>query len=266
MSVPFANVASAYFELKGEIDAAVSRVLSGGRYINGAELEQFEEEFARYCGARHCVGVSNGLDALMLILLALGIGTNDEVIVPSNTFIATWLSVSHSGATPIPVEPCEKTFNLDPDRIEAAITSRTRAIVPVHLYGAPAEIDPINAVARRHGLAVIEDAAQAHGAIYFGKRVGSCATAAAFSFYPTKNLGAMGDGGAVTTSDAQLAARLRRLRNYGSDVRSKYDALGFNMRLDEIQAAILRVKLRCLDEWNEQTTIASGCVRARTNS
>ena len=267
MSVPFANVASAYFELKGEIDAAVSRVLSGGRYINGAELEQFEEEFARYCGARHCVGVSNGLDALMLILLALEIGANDEVIVPSNTFIATWLSVSHAGATPIPVEPCEKTFNLDPDRIEAAITSRTRAIVPVHLYGAPADIDPINAVARRHGLAVIEDAAQAHGAIYFGKRVGSCATAAAFSFYPTKNLGAMGDGGAVTTSDAQLAAKLRRLRNYGSDVRSKHDALGFNMRLDEIQAAILRVKLRCLDEWNERRrSLAAVYARELTHS
>lgn len=267
MSVPFANVAAAYFELKGEIDAAVSRVLSGGRYINGVELEQFEEEFARYCGARHCVGVSNGLDALMLILRALEIGANDEVIVPSNTFIATWLSVSHAGATPIPVEPCEDTFNLDPDRIEAAITSRTRAIVPVHLYGAPADLDPINAVAGRHGLPVIEDAAQAHGAIYSGKRVGSCGVAAAFSFYPTKNLGAMGDGGAVTTSDAQLAARLRRLRNYGSDVRSSYDTLGFNMRLDEVQAAILRVKLRCLDEWNERRqSLAAAYARELTFS
>lgn len=194
--------------------------------------------------------MANGLDALHLIVRALDIGPGDEVIVPSNTFIATWLAVSYAGATPVPVEPDPRTYNLDPARIEAAITPRTKAIMPVHLYGQPAEMDVINAIARKHGLKVIEDSAQAQGAHYKGQRTGGLGDAAGHSFYPGKNLGAFADAGAVTTNDAQLAGRVRTLRNYGSKVKYHYEAQGINSRLDEIQAAFLRVKLRHLDEWN----------------
>ena len=202
----------------------------------------------------HCVGVANGLDALRLALLAMGIGAGDEVIVPSNTYIATWLAVSQSGATPVPVEPVESTYNLDPDKIEAAITPRTKAILPVHLYGQPADLDPILAVARKHGLRVLEDAAQAHGARYKGKRIGRHGDVVAWSFYPSKNLGALGDAGAVTTNDPELADRVRVLRNYGSRVKYVNEVKGCNSRLDPVQAAVLRVKLRHLDEWNARRT------------
>lgn len=232
------------------IREAFQRVIDSGWYVLGQETEAFEQEFAAYCGAAHCVGVANGLDALHLILRGYDIGAGDEVIVPSNTFIATWLAVSEAGATPVPVEPDAHSFNLDPARIEAAITPRTRAIMPVHLYGLPAEMDAINEVARRHGLRVIEDAAQAHGARYRGRRTGSLGDAAGFSFYPGKNLGALGDGGAITTNDGALAERLRLLRNYGARVKYRHDVVGVNSRLDELQAAVLRAKLPRLDAEN----------------
>ncbi|HEY5975462.1 MAG TPA: DegT/DnrJ/EryC1/StrS family aminotransferase [Geobacteraceae bacterium] len=249
-SIPFLDLKATYTELQDELDAAYRRVMESGWYLLGAELQAFEAEFAAYCGAQHCIGVANGLEALHLVLQAWGIGPGDEVIVPSNTYIATWLAISHCGARPVPVEPVATTANLDPARLEAAITPRTRAILPVHLYGQPADMDPINEIARRHGLKVLEDAAQAHGAGYRGKRAGQLGDAAGFSFYPGKNLGAFGDGGAVTTDDADLAARVRLLRNYGSRVKYVNEAAGYNSRLDELQAAFLRVKLRHLDGWN----------------
>jgi dTDP-4-amino-4,6-dideoxygalactose transaminase len=250
VSVPFLDLHAAYAELRAPIDAAVARVLASGHYIGGPEVERFEAAFARYCGAAQCVGVGNGLDALHLALLAMDVRPGDEVIVPSNTFIATWLAVAQAGAVPVPVEPDPATFDIDPARIEAAITPRTRVIVPVHLYGQPADLDSILAIARRHGLKVLEDAAQAQGARYRGRRLGAHGDAVAWSFYPGKNLGAMGDAGAVTTSDPTLAERLRGLRNYGSQVKYVHDVRGFNTRLDPIQAAILSVKLERLDEWN----------------
>lgn len=252
MSVPFLDLKAPCDELRDDLDAAFRRVMESGWFILGREVEAFEAEFAAYCGARHCIGVGNGLDALHLILRAMEIGPGDEVLVPSNTYIATWLAVSYTGATPVPVEPDEATWNIDPKRLEAAITSRTRAILPVHLYGQPADMDPILEVAKRHGLKVVEDAAQAHGARYKGRRTGSLGDAAGFSFYPGKNLGALGDGGAVTTDDDGLAARIRMLRNYGSREKYVNEVVGFNSRLDELQAALLRVKLRHLDEWNER--------------
>lgn len=250
VTIPFLDLKAAYVELKGEIDAAVARVLDSGWYILGAEVEAFEQEYADYCAAEHCIGLANGLDALHLGLRALDIGAGDEVIVPSNTYIASWLAVSQCGATPVPVEPDPQTYNIDPARIEAAITSRTRAIMPVHLYGQPADLDAIVAIARHHGLRVIEDAAQAHGARYRGQRIGAHGDLVAWSFYPGKNLGAFGDAGAVTTNDAALAARLRVLRNYGSRVKYVNDEAGWNSRLDPLQAAALRVKLKHLDGWN----------------
>lgn len=252
MKVPFLDLKASYLELKEELDAAYERVLESGRYVLGREVQEFEEEFAAYCGAGHCVGVANGLDALHLILRACGIGEGDEVIVPSNTYIATWLAVSYAGARPVPVEPDESTCNIDPGLVEAAITPRTRAIIPVHLYGQPADMDPVCEIAGRHGLKVVEDAAQAHGARYKGRRAGSLGDAAGFSFYPGKNLGAVGDGGAVLTNDAELANRVRLLRNYGSQAKYHNEVRGFNSRLDELQAAFLRVKLTRLDEWNER--------------
>jgi len=250
VKVPFLDLGAAYLELKPEIDAAVARVLNSGCYIGGEEVEAFEAEWAAYCEANHAVGVGNGLDALHLALRALGVGPGDEVIVPSNTYIATWLAVSHCCATPIPVEPDERTYNIDPSLIEAAITPRTKAIIPVHLYGQPADLEPILSIARRHSLRVVEDAAQAHGARYKGKRIGAHSDIAAWSFYPSKNLGAMGDSGAITTNDSQLADRIRILSNYGSRAKYVNEIQGFNSRLDPIQAAILRVKLKVLDEWN----------------
>lgn len=252
MNVPFLDLKAQYRELHEQLDAAYRRVAESGRFILGPEVEQFESEFAAYCGAKHCVGAGNGLDALHLILRAAGIGSGDEVIVPGNTYIATWLAVSYAGATPIPVEPDERTYNIDPDKIEAAITERTRAIMAVHLCGQPADMDAINEVALRHDLKVIEDCAQAHGASYKGAGAGTLGFAAAFSFYPGKNLGALGDGGAVTTNNDELARRLRIMGNYGSEVKYYNEIKGINSRLDEVQAAFLRVKLARLDEWNVQ--------------
>ncbi|OGW92207.1 MAG: erythromycin biosynthesis sensory transduction protein eryC1, partial [Omnitrophica bacterium RIFCSPHIGHO2_02_FULL_63_14] len=235
---------------RAAFDRAVKTVMRSGRFILGPEVEAFEAEFARYCGSKNGVGVANGLDALHLVLRAWGIGAGDEVIVPSNTYIATWLAVSITGARPVPVEPDERTYNIDPARIERAITRRTKAVIPVHLYGQTADMDPVRRLARRHGLKVLEDAAQAHGARYKGRRTGSLGDAAAFSFYPTKNLGAFGDAGAVTTDDKKLADRLRVLRNYGSRVKYHNEIQGFNSRLDELQAAFLRVKLCRLEAGN----------------
>jgi dTDP-4-amino-4,6-dideoxygalactose transaminase len=236
---------------EGPIRAGIARVIDSGWYVLGEEVAAFEREFAAYCEVKHCIGVADGLDALTLILKAYGIGEGDEVIVPSNTFIATWLAVSQTGATPVPVEPNLRTHNIDPTRIEAAITPRTKALMPVHLYGQPADMAPLLREARRHGLKVIEDAAQAHGARYEGKRAGSLGDAAGFSFYPGKNLGALGDGGAITTNDEALAAKLRMLRNYGSSIKYKHEMAGVNSRLDEIQAAVLRAKLPSLDADND---------------
>ena len=248
--IPFLDLKAPYLELKQELDEAIARVVSSGWFIGGSEVDQFEDEFAQYCGATHAVGVANGLDALHLALRAMDVGPGDEVIVPSNTYIATWLAVSQCGATPVPVEPDARTYNIDPALIEAAITPRTKVILPVHLYGQPADMDPILAIARKHGLRVLEDGAQAHGARYKGQRLGAHGDAVAWSFYPGKNLGAMGDGGAVTTNDAQLADRIRVLRNYGSRVKYVNEVQGYNSRLDPLQAAILRVKLVHLDAWN----------------
>jgi dTDP-4-amino-4,6-dideoxygalactose transaminase len=265
--IPFLDLAEMHRAINLELEEAFSRVLRSGWYILGKEVEAFEREFADYCGAKHCIGVGNGLEGLHLILLAYGIGAGDEVIVPSNTFIATWLAVSQCGATPVPVEPDDHTYNLDPARIEAAITARTRAIMPVHLYGQTADMDVVNAVAARHNLLVIEDAAQAQGALYRGRKAGGLSHAAATSFYPGKNLGALGDAGAMLTNDDGLAAKLRRLRNYGSDIKYKHDVLGVNSRLDEVQAALLRVKLRYLDAWNRRRQeIADRYTKAFTGS
>ena len=250
--IHFLNLGAPYKELKSEIDAAVQRVLDSGWFILGAEVDAFESEWAAYCGSAHAVGLANGLDALVLALRALEVGPGDEVIVPSNTYIATWLAVSAVGATPVPVEPIPETFNIDPARIGAAITARTKVILPVHLYGQPVDLDPILALARQHGLRVVEDAAQAHGAKYKGKRVGAHSDVVCWSFYPGKNLGAMGDGGAITTDNAELADRIRVLRNYGSRVKYVNEVQGVNSRLDPIQAAILRAKLPYLDAWTER--------------
>ena len=254
MNVPFLDLGAAYRELQSEIDAAVARSMASGYYIGGPEVESFEEAFATYCGVSHAVGVANGLDALHLTLRAMDVGPGDEVIVPSNTYIASWLAVSQCGATPVPVEPDARTYNIDPALIEAAITPRTKVMLPVHLYGQPADMDPILAIARKHGLRILEDGAQAHGARYKGQRLGAHGDAVAWSFYPGKNLGAMGDGGAVTTNDAQLADRIRVLRNYGSRVKYVNEVQGYNSRLDPLQAAILCVKLAKLGEWNVRRT------------
>ena len=252
--VPFLDLQSIQLEHRDQLAAAFERVLHSGWYILGDEVKSFEQEYAAYCGARFAVGVANGLDALSLVLRALDIGPGDEVIVPSNTYIATWLAVSHVGATPVPVEPDPRTFNLDPARIAAAITSRTRALLPVHLYGQPADMKAILQIARRHRLHVLEDGAQAHGARLRGERLGAHGDAVAWSFYPGKNLGALGDGGAVTTNDEALAERLRELRNYGSKVKYHNTVIGYNSRLDELQAAFLRAKLPHLDAANRRRT------------
>jgi len=248
--IPFLELRPAYLELKDEIDAAVARVLDSGWYIFGQEVEAFEEEFARYCGASECVGVGNGLDALHLGLRAMDVGPGDEVIVSSNSYIATLLAVSLVGATPVLVEPDPATHNLDPNGIEAALTDRTKVLLPTHLYGQPADLDPMLDLAKKHGLRLLEDAAQAHGARYKGRRIGAHGDAVAWSFYPSKNLGAMGDAGALTTNDPDLARRVRTLGNYGSSVRYVNEVQGINSRLDPIQAAILRVKLGVLEDWN----------------
>ena len=252
MKIPFLDLGAAYRELKTEIDAAVSRVLESGCYILGPEVEAFETEWAAYCDAKHAVGLANGLDALVLALRALNVGPGDEVILPSNTYIATWLAVSAVGAKPVPIEPNPATHNIDTKRIAAAITPQTKVLLPVHLYGQPADMDPILNIAQRHGLRVIEDAAQAHGAHYKGQRIGAHGDIVCWSFYPGKNLGALGDAGAITTNDAALAERVALLRNYGSRQKYVNEEVGVNSRLDPIQAAVLRVKLTVLDEWTER--------------
>jgi dTDP-4-amino-4,6-dideoxygalactose transaminase len=252
MKVPFLDLRPAYDELRSDLNAAYHRVMESGQYLLGPELEHFEAEFAAYCEAKFCVGVGNGLDALHLILRAYGIGAGDDVIVPTNTFIATWFAVSYAGARPVPVEPDPQTFNIVAEEIEKAITRKTKAIIPVHLYGQPADMDPIIAIARKHRLKVIEDNAQAQGARYKGRRTGSLGDVGAISFYPAKNIGAIGDAGAVTTNDAEVADRVRMLRNYGSKKKYENECQGYNSRLDELQAAFLRVKLRKLDEWNQR--------------
>lgn len=249
-AVPFLDLKAIMAAEQAALRAAFDRVLESGWYILGTEVSQFETEWAGYCNAAQAVGVANGLDALVLALRGLGIGPGDEVIVPSNTYIASWLAVTQVGAVPVPVEPCESSYVIDPAQIAAAITPRTRAIMPVHLYGQAADLDAVLAVARAHGLKVVEDAAQAHGATYRGQRVGSHGDAVCWSFYPGKNLGCLGDGGAVTTNDPALADRLRTLRNYGSKRKYHNDVIGYNSRLDELQAAILRARLPLLDAAN----------------
>lgn len=236
--------------IRKSLDEAYARVMNSGHFIMGPELEMFEAEFAKYCEVESCIGVGNGLEAIKLLLIAYGIGSGDEVIVPSNTFIATWLAVTECDAIPVPVEPDVHTHNLDPLLISAAITPRTKAIIAVHLYGQPADMDSINTIAAKHGLIVIEDAAQAQGAKYKSKAVGSLGHAAATSFYPGKNLGAFGDGGAVLTNDRIIANKVRRLRNYGSSIKYQHELTGYNSRLDEMQAAFLREKLKVLNSWN----------------
>lgn len=256
-SIPFLDIARLHREIRAPLEEAFRRVLDSGWFVMGPELEAFEAEFARYCEVKHCVGVGNGLDALHLLLRCYRVGPGDEVIVPSNTFVATWLAVTQCGATPVPVDPVPGTFNIDPEGIARAVTRRTRAVIPVHLYGQPADMDPISALARQHDLVVIEDAAQAQGARYKGRRAGSLGHAAATSFYPGKNLGGLGDGGAVLTNDATIAIEVRRLRNYGSEIKYRHDAAGYNSRLDEMQAAFLRVKLAFLDDWNARRSLVA---------
>jgi dTDP-4-amino-4,6-dideoxygalactose transaminase len=261
--VPYLDLTRRYQDLGDEAGAAAVRVLESGWYILGSELERFEERWASYCGAGSCVGVGNGLNALELVLRGWGIGPGDEVIVPSNAYIACWLAVSAVGAAPVPVEPDPRTFNIDPGRVQPAITDRTRAIMAVHLFGQCADMEPLLDIARARGLRVLEDAAQAHGASYRGRRAGRLGDAAAFSFYPTKNLGAFGDGGAVTTDDEELASRVRLLRNYGSRRKYENDVAGTNSRLDEIQAALLSVVLDRLDDWNDRRRgLAAGYTEA----
>lgn len=237
-------------EIHGELQNAFNEVVDSGWYVLGPDLTVFEEAFAEFVGVQHCVGVGSGVDAISLALLGCGVGPGDEVLVPSHTYIATWFAVTHVGAMPVPVEPEPDLMNMDPERIEAAITPNTRAIVPVHLYGHPAEMEPILEIARRHGLSVIEDAAQSHGARYRDRMTGSFGDAAAFSFYPTKNLGAFGDGGAITTSDPLIAKRVRSLRNHGSLQRYVHETVGWNSRLDELQARLLHIKLPHVHRWN----------------
>ena len=257
MNIPFLDLKVSYLELQKEFDEAYQRVMHSGYYILGEEVEAFEREFADYCGVRYCIGVGNGLEALHIILRAYEIGPGDEVIVPANTYIASWLAVTYAGARIVPVEPVPNTYNIDPERIEEAVTPATRAIMPVHLYGQPADMDPINEIAERYHLMVVPDAAQAHGARYKGNKVGALGHASGWSFYPTKNLGAFGDAGAITTDDEVLADRVRVLRNYGSQQKYYNEIQGFNSRLDPVQAAFLRVKLKYLDQWNNhRSTIA----------
>lgn len=260
--VPFLDLKAAYAELKAEIDAAVARTLASGHYLLGGELDAFEQAYAAYTETEHCVGVGNGLEALVLSLRALDVGPGDEVVVPANTFIATWLAVSQVGAVPVPVEPLDGVWTMDAGRVEAALTPRTKALLPVHLYGQPADLDPLLDLARAHGLRVLEDAAQAHGARYRGRCIGGHGDLAAWSFYPGKNLGCLGDGGAVTTRNPELADRLRMLRNYGAKAKYHHEAKGHNSRLDDIQAAVLRAKLAHLDEWNQRRAAVAETYRS----
>ena len=260
-SVAFLDLKAASAELRDELVSAMLRVLDSGWYLLGDELDAFEQEFARFTGTQHALGVANGLDALTLLLRAVGIGPGDEVIVPAHTFVATWLAVTACGATPVGVEPLLATGNIDPEQVERAITSRTRALLPVHLYGQPADLGRLTQIAERHGLVLLEDAAQAHGATYRGQPVGGFGAGAGWSFYPGKNLGALGDAGAVTTNNDAVAERIRRLRNYGSTRKYHHEALGVNSRLDEVQAAVLRTKLTVLQEWNRRRSRVAATYR-----
>ncbi|MEA9602763.1 DegT/DnrJ/EryC1/StrS family aminotransferase [Polynucleobacter sp. MG-28-Ekke-A2] len=248
--IPFLDLKSINLRQREQFHLALDAVLDSGWLILGQQTEAFEAEFAKYCNVKHCVGVANGLDALSLVLKAWDIGPGDEVIVPSNTYIATWLAVSQVGARPVPVEPDLKTYNINPEMINAAITPQTRAIIPVHLYGQSANMEAIMKIASDCNLKVLEDAAQAHGALFNGAKVGSLGDAAGFSFYPGKNLGALGDAGAITTNDAELADKIRALRNYGSRIKYQHEIQGYNCRLDELQSAFLREKLPLLESDN----------------
>ncbi len=254
MEIQFLNLKKVYIELKEELDQLWQDVNNDSSYILGKRLEQFEKEFAEYLGVKHVIGVADGLDALTLSIKALGIGGKDEVIVPVHTYIASWLAVSEAGATPVPVEVDDKTCLLDPAKIEQAITERTRAIMPVHLYGRVCDMGRILSIAKRYNLKVIEDAAQAHGAVDLSseKKTGALGDCAGFSFYPGKNLGCFGDGGCISTNDDMLAEKLRLLRNYGSKIRYNHEIIGVNSRLDELQAGVLSIKLKYLDEWNKR--------------
>lgn len=252
MKIPWSTVSYMHKELNKELTQAFTKVLDSNWFIQGSFVKEFEDKYAEFCGTDYCIGTGNGLDAITIILKAMGIGAGDEVIIPSFTFIATALAVEYAGAKPVFVEVDPDTALIDPYIIEKAITGRTKAIIPVHLYGQPAPMYEIWEIARRYGLKVIEDAAQAHGAVYQGKRVGALGDAAAFSFYPGKNLGALGDAGCITTNDKELAARIRAIGNYGSETKYIHDYMGVNSRLDEVQAAFLTVKLAHLEEWNEE--------------
>lgn len=249
-AIKFLDISYLYAKHKQELDDAYFRVMDSGKYIMGPELSLFESEFANYCGAQYCIGVANGLDAISIALKALGVKEGDEVIVPSFTFIATWLAASNIGAKPVVVDIDPTTFNIDPAKIEEKITAKTKAILVVYLYGQPVDMDSINNIAKKHNLSVVADAAQAHGATYKGKKIGELADATTYSFYPGKNLGAFGDGGAIVTNNQDLNQTICKIRNYGSSVKYHHDIIGFNSRLDEIQAAFLRVKLKHLNEWN----------------
>jgi dTDP-4-amino-4,6-dideoxygalactose transaminase len=267
MTVPFLDLQATYRELKVDIDRAISDVLHGGVYIGGREVQRFEAEFAAFCEARFAVGVGNGLDALSLTLRALGVGPGDEVIVPSNTFIATWLAVSSTGAVPVAVEPSESTYNVAWEAVERGISERTKAIIVVHLYGQPVDLGPIVQLAKARDIHLVEDAAQCVGARYKGARIGSHSNAVCWSFYPGKNLGCFGDGGAVTTNDESIAREIRSLANYGSSEKYVHDQIGFNSRLDPLQAAVLRVKLNRLDDWNaRRASVARALVNGLSES
>ncbi|MBI4353099.1 MAG: DegT/DnrJ/EryC1/StrS family aminotransferase [Candidatus Omnitrophica bacterium] len=261
--IPLVNLKAQYEELRPELEAALREVCSRADFILGKEVEEFEKEFAQYVGARYCVGVGSGTEALHLALRALGVGEGDEVVIPANTFIATALAVSCAGATPVLVDCDERTATMDPAEFQKAITPRTKAVMPVHLYGQPADMETVGKIAKARGIKVVEDAAQAHGASYKGRKCGILGDAAGFSFYPGKNLGAYGDGGAVTTDDEGLAEEIRLLRNFGSPRKHVHDRLGFNSRLDSMQAAVLRVKLRRLDRWNKKRNELAGLYRKK---
>ena len=252
MKVKFLDLKSIHAEIQEEIQEAISKLLKSGVYIGGDLVNEFETSYAKYLDCKYCVGVANGLDAIKISLMALNIQDGDEIIVPSHTFVATWLAVTQCGATPIPVDCDLETYSIDCTKIENAITNKTKAIIPVHLYGQPARIDTILSIAKKYDLKVIEDAAQAHGAIYKNKKIGSHGDLVAWSFYPGKNLGAIGDAGAVSTNNKELAEKIRILGNYGSRVKYHNEENGINSRLDSIQAAILNVKLKYLDEWNSK--------------
>ena len=256
--VPFLDLGVQHAQLQRQLRAATKRVVESNTFILGAEVSRFESAWADYCDVDHAIGVGNGLDALHLILRALDIGPGDEVIVPANTFIATWLAVTMCGAVPVSVEPDRETFNMNPSLVDSAVTKKTRVIIAVHLYGQPADLDALGDIARRRGIHLVEDAAQAHGAIYKGRKIGGHSVAAAWSFYPGKNLGALGDAGAVTTNNEEIADKIRILRNYGSRIKYEHLMPGVNSRLDEIQAAALSVKLPLLDRWNARRAEVAG--------